>query len=140
MVGLRLDGTPPVVTVSGVSDGASYVYGNVPPAGCDTIDAASGVATAATLTVTGGNSDGTGSFTATCSGATDNAGGSAAPVSVSYTVLPPGTPVESCGGYTVYRNGNSYSAPAEARSRLAPIAITRSSAAMTPISSWAWGQ
>jgi len=111
LVGLNLDGTPPVVTVTGVSDGASYAYGSVPPAGCDTQDAESGVATVAMLTVTGGDVDGIGSFTATCSGATDNAGNSADPVHVSYTVLPPGTPVDSCGGYTVYRNGSSYIAP-----------------------------
>ena len=58
----------------------------MPTAACSTTDALSGVATQASLSVTGGNADGTGSFTATCSGATDNAGNSAAPVSVSYTV------------------------------------------------------
>jgi len=44
------------------------------------------VATLATLSSSGGNPDGTGSFTITCSGATDVAGNSAAPTSVSYTV------------------------------------------------------
>jgi rhamnogalacturonan endolyase len=44
------------------------------------------VASAATLTLSGGTLAGTGSFTATCAGASDKAGNSAAPVSVSYTV------------------------------------------------------
>ena len=69
------------------------------------------MATAATLTVTGGNSDGIGNFTATCSSATDNAGNASAPVTVNYTVSAPGTVVGICGGYTVYRNGSSYIAP-----------------------------
>jgi len=52
-------------------------------AGCRTTDALAGVATQATLSVTGGNPDGSGSFTATCSGATNKAANSA---SVTYTV------------------------------------------------------
>ena len=111
LIGLSLDGVAPVVTVTGVSDGASYPYGNVPVAGCDTQDAQSGVAIAATVSVTGGNIDGIGDFTATCSSATDNAGNSSTPVSVSYSVLPPGTLVDNCGGYTVYRNGSDYIVP-----------------------------
>ncbi|MEZ4862432.1 MAG: Ig-like domain repeat protein [Caldilineaceae bacterium] len=85
-VTIKRDAIAPVVTVTGVSDGASYTVGSVPTAACSTTDALSGVATQATVSVTGGNPDGTGSFTATCSGATDNAGNSAVPVSVSYTV------------------------------------------------------
>ncbi len=111
LIGLDLDGVAPFVTVTGVSAGATYPLGNVPSAGCDTQDAQSGVATAATLTVTGGDSNGLGSFTATCSGAVDNAGNSADAVSVTYMVVPAGTPVDSCGGYTVYKNGTVYSAP-----------------------------
>ena len=107
----KIDKTAPVVTLTGVSNGASYVYGSVPSAGCNTQDATSGVATVAALTVTGGNSDGTGNFTATCSSATDNAGNASAPVTVNYTVSSPGTVVGICGGYTVYRNGSSYIAP-----------------------------
>ena len=85
IVTVQLDKTAPVVTVSGVSDGASYTLGSVPTAACSTSDALSGVATQATVAVTGGNADGTGSFTATCSGASDNAGNSGS-ASVSYTV------------------------------------------------------
>ncbi|MFN8491593.1 MAG: PxKF domain-containing protein [Caldilineaceae bacterium] len=86
VVTVKLDKAAPVVTVTGVSNGATYPLGSVPAAGCSTSDALSGVATQATLNVTGGNPDGTGSFTATCSGASDNAGNSATPVSVTYTV------------------------------------------------------
>jgi hypothetical protein len=43
------------------------------------------VATQATLSISGGNADGTGSFTATCSGASDKAGNTGS-ASVSYTV------------------------------------------------------
>jgi hypothetical protein len=80
------DTTPPVVTVTGVSEGATYILGAVPAAGCSTTDEGSGVATEATLSLTGGNSLGVGSWTATCSGAMDNAGNIADPVSVDYSV------------------------------------------------------
>ncbi len=111
LVDLNLDQTAPMVTVTGVSNGASYTLGTAPQAGCDTQDLASGVATSATIGVTGGNADGTGTFTATCSGATDNAGNAADPVTVSYTVEAPGTFVDRCGDYAVYVNNGVYIAP-----------------------------
>lgn len=80
------DSTPPLVAVTGVSDGAVYTLGAVPEAGCSTTDAGSGVATEATLSLSGGTALGVGSFTATCSGAVDNAGNVADPVSAGYTV------------------------------------------------------
>jgi hypothetical protein len=83
---VKIDKTAPSVGVTGVTDGAQYVYGNVPAAGCSTSDSVSGVATQATVSITGGT-NGAGSFTATCSGAVDNAGNHAAPVSVNYVVL-----------------------------------------------------
>jgi hypothetical protein len=86
VVTVQIDKTAPVVTVTGVSNGANYTLGSVPVAGCDTQDALSGVATPATVSITGGNPDGTGSFTATCSGATDLAGNSSG-ASATYTVL-----------------------------------------------------
>jgi hypothetical protein len=86
---VNIDLTPPVVTVTGVTNGATYPYNSVPTAGCQTTDALSGVATSATVNVTGDNGEGYGNFTATCSGATDKAGNSAQPVSVSYTVQAP---------------------------------------------------
>ncbi|HEX5615157.1 MAG TPA: PxKF domain-containing protein [Acidimicrobiia bacterium] len=66
------DTTPPVVTVTGVTDGATYAAGTVPVAGCTTVDPepGSGVATEATPVTTGGPTD----FTVTCSGAMDVAG------------------------------------------------------------------
>jgi len=85
VVTVQIDKTAPVVAVTGVSNGGSYKVGSVPTAGCTTTDALSGVATQATLSVTGGNPDGTGSFTATCSGATDKAGNSGS-ASVTYSV------------------------------------------------------
>jgi hypothetical protein len=81
-----VDTTAPVVVVLGVSNGATYILGAVPAASCSTTDSASGVAVAATLSITGGTSNGVGHFTATCSGAVDHAGNTAAPVSVTYDV------------------------------------------------------
>ena len=68
-----------------MSNGATYPLGSVPALGCSTSDGGSGVATLATLSVTGGNADGTGTFTATCSGATDNAGNSNS-ASITYSI------------------------------------------------------
>jgi hypothetical protein len=86
---LQIDKTPPLVAVTGVTAGASYLLGAVPVAGCSTIDALSGVANPATVTVSGGNGDGTGDFTARCEGASDNAGNNAATVTVTYSVVAP---------------------------------------------------
>jgi hypothetical protein len=79
-----IDKTAPVVSVTGVSNGASYTVGSVPAAGCSTSDALSGVQTQASLTETGGP---VGSVTATCSGAEDNAGNAAPPVGATYSIL-----------------------------------------------------
>ncbi|HUK45575.1 MAG TPA: hypothetical protein VLV28_09785 [Gaiellaceae bacterium] len=81
---INVDETPPVVAVTGVTNGAVYQPGSVPTPGCQTSDALSGVATNASVTVSGGSG---GSFTAACSGATDRAGNAAATVSVSYQVV-----------------------------------------------------
>jgi hypothetical protein len=70
---VKLDTTSPVVALTGVVDGATYNPLSVPVAGCTTSDALSGVATSASLSQSGGP---LGSITATCSGATDNAGNS----------------------------------------------------------------
>ena len=86
---VKIDTTPPVVSVTGVTNGATYTFGAVPTAGCNTTDAISGVATKATVKLTGGVPPGVGSFTATCSGAVDVAGNpQAAPVTATYTVTP----------------------------------------------------
>ncbi len=80
------DAVPPQVSVTGVADGGVYHLGAVPSAGCETVDDGSGVATKATMTVTGGTAAGVGQYTATCAGARDTAGNVAAPVSVTYSV------------------------------------------------------
>jgi hypothetical protein len=86
VVTVQIDRTAPLVSVTGVTNGASYTLGSVPTAGCSTNDPLSGVATQAAVSLSGGNPDGTGSFTVTCSGASDLAGNTAS-VSVSYEVL-----------------------------------------------------
>jgi len=86
VVTVSIDKTPPVVAVTGVTNGATYLLGAVPTPGCTTGDALSGVAIAASLQVTGGTANGVGTFTATCSGAQDKAGNGVPPVSATYTV------------------------------------------------------
>ncbi len=81
-----LDTTPPVVTVTGVSNDAVYVRGAAPAAGCKTTDN-SKVAVPAKLIMTAKGVNGVGRFTATCAGAEDRAGNEqAAPVSATYVV------------------------------------------------------
>jgi hypothetical protein len=82
----KYDATLPDVSVTGVSNGATYTLGAVPAAGCSTTDATSGVAVNAALSVTGPNLP-VGSITAKCSGGKDNAGNVRPDVSVTYTVL-----------------------------------------------------
>ena len=84
VTGINLDTTPPSVSVMGVTSGGTY--STAPSPACTTTDALSGVAANATLAVTSSET----TYTATCSGATDNAGNAAAPVSVSYQVIPAG--------------------------------------------------
>ena len=80
--GINIDKTKPVVSVTGVSDGATYTLGSVPAPGCATTDALSGVKTEAVLNTSGGP---VGSITATCGGAEDKAGNTDS-ASVTYTV------------------------------------------------------
>ena len=80
------DTTPPVVTVTGVTEGSTYILGAVPQAGCSTTDAESGVAIEAVLSLSGGTTLGVGDFTATCSGALDNAGNSGNTATIHYSV------------------------------------------------------
>jgi hypothetical protein len=83
---VRIDTTPPTVAVDGPTSAAIYIVGSEPVAACSTDDAASGVATAASISFAGVNADGTGVITATCAGATDAAGNTAQPLSVTYNV------------------------------------------------------
>jgi alpha-tubulin suppressor-like RCC1 family protein len=82
---IKLDKTAPTVTVTGVSAGASYAQGSVPVAACGTADTVSGLLSTATITTS--NSGGLGIRVSTCTGAVDNAGNAAGPVSVTYTVV-----------------------------------------------------
>jgi hypothetical protein len=83
---IRRDATAPNVTLKGVANNASYLIGSAPTASCATSDATSGVATNASLAVTGGNGN-VGQFTATCAGARDVAGNTASNVSAAYRVI-----------------------------------------------------
>jgi hypothetical protein len=69
-----------------VSSNRLYALGHVPAAGCSTTDSLSGVARKASVKVTTTGSNGVGPFTATCSGAADNAGNIRTAVSVHYTI------------------------------------------------------
>ncbi|MEA2676428.1 MAG: X-Pro dipeptidyl-peptidase [Chloroflexota bacterium] len=85
---LKRDATAPTVALSGVANGVRYVLGSVPTAACATNDATSGVASTATLSLTGGTSSGIGHYNATCSGGSDVAGNAAtAPASAAYDVI-----------------------------------------------------
>jgi hypothetical protein len=86
--------TPPVVAVTGVTDGASYVKGSVPAAGCSVTDSEDGPSTfAATLSAITGPyaADGIGSQTAQCS--YTDAGGLTASASVTYSIYDATPPV-----------------------------------------------
>jgi len=83
---LKRDATKPVTSVTNVTEGATYPLGSVPQAGCSSTDNLSGMGAEATLTLTGGDAQGLGSITATCSGALDAAGNAADLAVVHYTV------------------------------------------------------
>lgn len=74
----------PTVSVLGVTDGGEYVAGLVPLVACATSDGLS--ATNAVLEETTTGDGEIGSFTATCSGATDVAFNATAPVIVTYSI------------------------------------------------------
>lgn len=75
VAGIKIDQEKPTLTAADVTvAGASYTVGNVPTARCSASDDVSGVASC-TVTVTGGNANGVGTFSYTAT-ATDNAGNS----------------------------------------------------------------
>jgi hypothetical protein len=85
--------TPPNVTVSGVTGGASYNKGSVPAASCSVTDAEDGNSSfPATLSAISGPyaTDGIGSQTASCS--YTDAGGATATDSVTYSIVDPTPP------------------------------------------------
>jgi microsomal dipeptidase-like Zn-dependent dipeptidase len=88
VAGISIDMTPPVVSVTGVAHDAIYTLGAVPSAGCQTTDALSGVATPASVSLTGGNANNVGTYTATCGGATDVAGNGASATATYFVRYP----------------------------------------------------
>lgn len=82
---LKIDLTAPQVNVNGIENNATYKRGKAPKITCTTSDSLSGVETAASLSISGGNKRGSGKFTATCGSAMDKAGNSKS-VSVFFTV------------------------------------------------------
>jgi hypothetical protein len=108
-VTVKIDKTPPTVNVTGVSDGATYILGSVPTAGCNTSDSLSEVQNNASVSVTGGVPPGVGTFTATCSGASDQAGNNAAPVTIHYNVTyaPAGTMCLGDAGHQILQPINA---------------------------------
>ncbi|MEU5789759.1 carboxypeptidase-like regulatory domain-containing protein, partial [Micromonospora purpureochromogenes] len=83
--GLNIDYTPPIVTINGAANGATYPLDQLPTVTCATTDTGSGVATDAVLAIARNNA---GKYTASCNSATDNAGNRAPTVSITYTVTP----------------------------------------------------
>lgn len=81
---VNIDATPPVITINGVTNGATYSLGLVPVASYAVSDAMSGVATSSAA-LSGGDSFGLGAFTYTVT-ATDNAGNPAS-ANVTYDVI-----------------------------------------------------
>ena len=69
VTGINVDLTAPVVSVTGVTNGATYTLGSVPAAGCETTDALSGV-DRPRHAERAGDPSGLGTFIASCTGAT----------------------------------------------------------------------
>ncbi|MEM7118505.1 MAG: choice-of-anchor Q domain-containing protein [Chloroflexota bacterium] len=89
MLSLNIDKTAPVINVSGVADGETYLLSALPVAACETTDDLSGVDIPATVVISGGDAAGVGTITATCNGGIDMAGNAAPANSVTYTVINP---------------------------------------------------
>jgi hypothetical protein len=85
---IHIDKTAPQVFVTGVLNAETYILGSVPDAGCDTQDSPSGVRVFASLTLSGGDENGVGNFTAACDGAFDYADNNGT-ASVNYDVITP---------------------------------------------------
>jgi hypothetical protein len=84
-VTVGIDKTPPVITITGITDGATYTLGAVPAAaGYAVTDNVSGMANHY-ATLTGGSANGVGTYKYTVN-ATDRAGNSAS-VSATYSVV-----------------------------------------------------
>jgi hypothetical protein len=71
--GINIDATAPSVTITGMTNGATYTLGAVPTPSCSASDALSGLVGTCTGTLTGGKANGVGQYTYTAT-ATDKAG------------------------------------------------------------------
>ncbi len=82
---VNIDMTAPDITLGGITDGGTYTLGAVPTATCNATDALSGLDGECSVSVTGGNANGVGtfSFTATATDKADNT----ATVTGSYRVI-----------------------------------------------------
>ena len=80
--------TKPTVAVTGVTHGAEYVVGQVPPAMCDVTDAEQPNVADFSAVLSGTLVNGLGSQTATCD-YTDNGGLKADTATATYTIVPP---------------------------------------------------
>ncbi len=85
---------PPQVSVTEVTDGATYEIGSVPAAGCSVVDAED-TNEAATPVITGTLTNGLGSQTVTC--AYSDGGGLTAQATASYTIVDTTAPNVQCG-------------------------------------------
>ncbi|MEU7824819.1 fibronectin type III domain-containing protein [Catellatospora sp. NPDC049133] len=83
-VTVSIDTGLPAVTIAGVTAGATYERGAVPVPTCSAADDLSGLAAACTVTVSGGNPDGSGTFTVTAYA--DDIAGNRGEASAAYTV------------------------------------------------------
>ncbi len=101
---VKVDSTPPVVSLAGARAGATYRYGAVPVATCPTTDALSGVATSAVASRTGPSS-GLGTFTVRCSAARDKAGNVRAAFAATYRVIAVTTGVAAPRAGAAFRRG-----------------------------------
>jgi hypothetical protein len=102
--GINIDQIAPTVTVTGIANGATYLLGSVPTAGCSSSDTLSGVVTASTVSST---RQANGVYNVSCSAATDIAGNASAPVSASYTVTADATTLASLTSGYITANHNS---------------------------------
>jgi hypothetical protein len=83
---VNIDLTDPVVSIDGVVDGQVFDIGQAPTPSCTTVDPLAGVGQAATVSIEGGNPDGSGVYTVTCDGGTDLAGNQAPAVTATFEV------------------------------------------------------
>ena len=144
LTGLKIDKTAPQLTVTGVSNGATYTLGNVPTAGCTASDPLSGLAGPCKGEEFGGNAAGVGTFTYIAA-SKDNAGNTTirkATYRVAYRfdgflapLNDPGPPMSvfKAGStvpvaFTLKRANGSTATPVSHPTWIAPVRGTRTSA------------